>query len=655
MPSSTNSPPPPRIQVSVQQARIVARQAIETLGDSLLAGQGGDLNSTYRTSGGAFLGVVVEELGAQAGVRMGNDACHLPVVPAPSGVLDQVRVIARRLAAEADQAPDMLSALYEDLLAHAPTTTPAGAFRLYRAGGHRKSQGCFYTARAVAETVAAAALEPLHIQPTDRELPHVLDPAMGTGVFLLAATRYLAGASGASPATIAEQCLYGVDRDPMAVELAVLSLWLEWGARPSILRRHLLSGDLLGAQGPTLPDRVDVVLGNPPWGAHYPPEERRRLKERFPDSTSGVFDSFKLFLDLASRLSTGTVGMVVPQAVLAQREHADVRRMLLARLDPHAVIRLPDTRFPDAAAPACALIFGARPGPATVHFLNHDGRRADIPAGAWRTGDFQLAPDGVLDLLRELQERHPLLGDLTHLYRARDSGINYNRAAIARRVLYTGETPDDPRDIARYRGRNFNRYTTIASGGWLRHDAVARLQPGETLSLDWATYRLPEKIVIRQTADRIIATLDSGGMAMGRSVIAITRRRDASLQALLACLNSRLFTVLYRALAGEEGRIFPQVKVGRLLALPLPAVCSMALTADLLAKARAAIESKADRLVQQAREDPPLAWACLHLLAVRLLSTEGDDEAAEALTDSLVYGLYGLDQQAIDLVEGTDA
>ncbi len=622
------------------------------LGDSLLPRQDGDSNSTYRTSSGAFLRVVVEELGAHAGVRMGNDACRLPVVSAPSGVLDQVRVIARRLATEADNAPDMLSALYEDLLAHAPTTTPAGAFRLYRAGGHRKAQGCFYTPRAVAEPVAAAALEPLHIQPTDRELPHVLDPAMGTGVFLLAATRYLVGASGASPATIAEQCLYGVDRDPIAVELAVLSLWLEWGARPSILRRHLLSGDLLGAQGPALPDRIDVVLGNPPWGAHYAPEEQRRLRGCFPDSTSGVFDSFKLFLDLASRLAAGTVGMVVPQAVLAQREHADVRHMLLARLDPYAVIRLPDTRFPDAVAPACALIFGARPGPTTVRFLDHDGRQADMPADTWRTGDFHLAPDGVLELLHRLRERHPTLGHLTDLYRVRDSGINYNRAAIARRSLYTGETPDDPRDIARYRGRNFSRYTAISSGGWLRHDAVARLQPGEALSLDWATYRLPEKIVIRQTADRIIATLDPGGMAMGRSVIAITRRRDASLQALLACLNSRLFTVLYRTLAGEEGRIFPQVKVGRLLALPLPAVCSLALTTDLRAKARAALESEANRLIQQARDDPPLAWACLEVLAGRLLITEGGDEAAEALIDSVIYGLYGLDQRAIDMVEG---
>ncbi len=653
MPSSTSSPSPPRIQRSVRQARIAARHTIETLGDSLLPRHDGDLNSTYRTSSGAFLRLVVEELGAQAGVRIGDEACHLPVVQAPAGVLDQVRTIARRLAAEADNAPDLISALYEDVLAHVAMTTPAGAFRLYRAAGHRKAQGGFYTARAVAETVVAAALAPLNIQRTDPKLPHVLDPAMGTGVFLLAAARNLAMASGTSPATIAEQCMYGVDSDPIAVELAVVSLWLEWGARPSIMRRHLLSGDLLSAHRPALPDRIDVVLGNPPWGAHYAPEEQRRLRETFPDSTSGTFDSFKLFLDLASRLAARTVGMVVPQAVLAQREHADVRRLLLARLDPYAAIRLPDRHFPDAAAPACALIFGARPGPPMVHFLDHDGSQTDIPAGTWRTGDFHLAAHGVLDLLHRLQERHPTFRDLTHLYRVRDVGINYNRAAIARRVLYSGETPDDARDIARYRGRNFSRYTAIASGGWLRHDAAARLQPGETLSLDWATYRLPEKIVIRQTADRIIATLDPGGMAMGRSVIAITRRRDASLHALLACLNSRLFTVLYRALAGEEGRIFPQVKVGRLLALPLPAVCSMALPTDLLAKARAAMESEAGDLVQQARDDPPLAWACLHVLAGRLLSAKGDDEVAEALIDRLVYGLYGLDQQAIDLVDGT--
>ena len=99
----------------------------------------------------------------------------------------------------------------------------------------------------------------------------VLDPAMGSGAFLVAACRYLSDAyesalirGGGYQASdfgeherallrrrVAERCLYGVDVNPMAVQLARLSLWLATLAadRPlTFLDHHLQAGDsLLGA------------------------------------------------------------------------------------------------------------------------------------------------------------------------------------------------------------------------------------------------------------------------------------------------------------------------------------------------------------------------------------------------------------------------
>src|SRR6185295_16949322 len=120
----------------------------------------------------------------------------------------------------------------------------------------------------------------------------VLDPAMGSGAFLVAACRYLADAyesalmrrGGRLPAdldereriairrAIAERCLYGVDVNPMAVQLARLSLWLATLAadRPlTFLDHHLQAGDsLLGAwltalsrapARPRRPSRLDAT------------------------------------------------------------------------------------------------------------------------------------------------------------------------------------------------------------------------------------------------------------------------------------------------------------------------------------------------------------------------------------------------------------
>ena len=101
----------------------------------------------------------------------------------------------------------------------------------------------------------------------------VLDPAMGSGHFLIRACQYLAEEIATNPLTgdpdaqgaadgeawillwkrrVAERCLYGVDVNPMAVELAKLALWLETvaiDAPLAFLDHHLQPGDsLIGAR-----------------------------------------------------------------------------------------------------------------------------------------------------------------------------------------------------------------------------------------------------------------------------------------------------------------------------------------------------------------------------------------------------------------------
>ena len=101
----------------------------------------------------------------------------------------------------------------------------------------------------------------------------VLDPAMGSGHFLIRACQYLAEEIATNPYTsdgsadnlegdesaitywkrrVAENCLHGVDLNPMAVELAKLAIWLETAADDApltFLDHHFLCGDsIIGAR-----------------------------------------------------------------------------------------------------------------------------------------------------------------------------------------------------------------------------------------------------------------------------------------------------------------------------------------------------------------------------------------------------------------------
>jgi hypothetical protein len=134
----------------------------------------------------------------------------------------------------------------------------------------RKQSGTFYTPRALTEFVVRQTLTPLTRGRTAEDILNlkVVDPSMGSGAFLVAACRHLAAAyertlvaeSRLSESEIddalqadfrrlvAQRCLYGVDKNPTAVELARLSLWLATLSRGkplSFLDHRLRAGDAL--------------------------------------------------------------------------------------------------------------------------------------------------------------------------------------------------------------------------------------------------------------------------------------------------------------------------------------------------------------------------------------------------------------------------
>ena len=182
---------------------------------------------------------------------------------------------ARERIAYADLGVEQLGAVYERVLEYEPAVD-AGAPRLTRTALDRKSTGSFYTPRSVTDFLVRRALHPLvHGRRADEILKlRILDPAMGSGAFLVAALRYLADAIERALADegaptldavaedrsailrlVAQRCLYGVDRNPMAVQLARLSIWLASlsANHPlTFLDHHLICGDSL--VGATLSD-----------------------------------------------------------------------------------------------------------------------------------------------------------------------------------------------------------------------------------------------------------------------------------------------------------------------------------------------------------------------------------------------------------------
>lgn len=145
-------------------------------------------------------------------------------------------------------------------------------------GNARKLTGSYYTPDSLVQELIKSALDPViaetlatHVQePVDALLRlTVCDPACGSGHFLLAAARRIAEEIARLRATdgnplpsdyrhalrdVIAHCIYGVDKNPMAIELAKTALWLEAYTpdRPlTFIDHHIRCGDaLLGVLDP---------------------------------------------------------------------------------------------------------------------------------------------------------------------------------------------------------------------------------------------------------------------------------------------------------------------------------------------------------------------------------------------------------------------
>ena len=162
----------------------------------------------------------------------------------------------RKPVAQAATVADLHAALQPVIdTAATPDLVPPGALVLQPSEARRRS-GSHYTPRELTEPIVRTTLEPIlaRLRGPGGEPPRpeaildlkVCDPAMGSGAFLVEACRQLGDAlieawrahkaapelpAGedeviAARRLIAQRCLYGVDRNPMAVDLAKVSLWL---------------------------------------------------------------------------------------------------------------------------------------------------------------------------------------------------------------------------------------------------------------------------------------------------------------------------------------------------------------------------------------------------------------------------------------------
>jgi len=244
---------------------------------------------------------------------------------------------------------------------------------------------------------------------------------------------------------------------------------------------------------------------------------------------------------------------------------------------------------------------------------------------------------------------------LEQILDCKDCGIKHQRVGVgmeqkgksdlADRIYYEGQkkASGDHKFLIGSDLKNTGWYMDFSAERYLRADYKRILRENEIVYFNEGIFNLKEKIVWRQTSDRIRATI-IGSHWFGNTLQAgVLLNSDYHLGYVLGLLNSKFLNFIYIETVKETGRVFPQVKMSKVRALPFR-------TIDFSKPDEVKKHDKMVSLVDEMLE--------LHKKISGIKNPDGKTrlqrqiDSTDGQIDKLVYELYGLTDEEIGIVEG---
>jgi len=590
----------------------------------------------------------------------------------------------------------------------------------------RKAGGVYYTPKYIVDYIVAQTVGKLIEGKSPEQIRKlkILDPACGSGSFLIGAydalleyhTRYYAerarrrrgGVSTrqarllqepqaeygefklslAQKAEILRNNIFGVDVDPQAVEITMMSLYikmLEHGNGAALLPRlnnnikcgnSLIARDIAAtgderarinpfdweSKGDGFGEIIaaggfDAVIGNPPYGASLYDAEKEYLNSKYC-CQSYQLDSYLVFLEKAIRdliKRGGFFGMIFPNPWLTNVLQGNIRKFVVANTRVVEIVHFRFPVFPKVTVDTEIVVLqrGDAAGWQSIATIveSLDAFEAWSATGIkhirhnqdqWRKSD-----GAVINIFLGAAEK-ALARKCARLGARLDSlcGIN-----VGIKPYQVGKgKPPQTRQVVEERIYDSNRQASKLHRPYLRGSDIGRytiapLEPRYLKYGAWlaeprpaANFDASEKIVMRQTGDSIVATLDTRQyLCLNNMHVLVPIGDKPSLRYILGVLNSRLMNWYYHTLNPEVGEALAEVKKTNVARFPI------LVSAD---------QSRHDQLVA-------LVERMLDLHAQK--QAVKSDAARERLQreivvmdeqiDALVYELYGLTKEEIQIVE----
>ncbi len=579
----------------------------------------------------------------------------------------------------------------------------------------RKAGGVYYTPEYIVDYIVENTVgEKIKgKKPEEIAKIKIVDPACGSGSFLLGAYKYLLNyhreyyskygskkfrgskedvvhESGELTLWIKKQILknniFGVDIDSNAVEVTKLSLLLKCmeGETPASIMNNqslfneralpsleenikcgnsLISNDFYKGSDSLNIDietqykincfdwekefkeifnsgGFDIVIGNPPYVSIRTLDFNKEYKNYFTNKYNlalGQYDLYSLFTELSYNILNpkGIYGFILPKRLATNENFQGLRDFYINKF---SIIEYVDAGKPflGASVEANVIISSKLKSNDFVkiglfdksqynHFQNMNKKFIDIMP-------FQIFPFLVkndnMELLNKIKfTNHSNLGLHCDIIRGFECGFN---------------NPKINKNKNKYkiiRGENIHRYIVKWGGYYVRPDFKNEAKIFKREEIFTKTPKLLTKFV----SNNIEFALDEVGYCNTNVVYNVHIKDNTNIQYLLGILNSKVVNFWFKNIYVNDDTLFPHIQKNQLASIPIPKL-------DLSKKSD---KEKHDKLVNLVD----------NIMAVnKKLNNENNPdtitilkrqvEALDEEIDKIVYGLYGLSEEEIKIVEG---
>lgn len=627
---------------------------------------------------------------------------------------------------------EILGSAYEQFLGKQIKVDKAHRAHIEEKPEVRKAGGVYYTPQYVVEYIVQHTVGKLIAGKTPKEISKIkiVDPACGSGSFLIGAYQYLldwhknyysdngktSKGNKSNPLTpegnlttaekkrILLNNIFGVDIDVNAVEVTKLSLLLkcmEGETQASIANQMKLFNERVL---PTLDDNIksgnslvdtdfydsqldfgeekkikpfnwqkgfpevfkqggfDVVIGNPPYALIG---SDRKIEQDYFTSGRYKFNAYKinlyiLFLEKGLGLlkHDGILGYIIPKSLVFNTYFDSTRKRILKEYCVPKIVEIREKVFEDAEVGDSILFFGQRSTNPSKNSLDYYKVENIYPEfktiASFRTYqnillneyDGRFFPTEI-----KLKVETIPLNSICDVY----NGLNPGNV---RHILLSNK-PVNSKHKKMLLGRDIQKFFLNWSGTWVNYDLTLKdkIKPSDIKSKPGMTAQtkvdfalrdekiyLGDKILVRKTADKIIATFDANefyydSLSYG---IKLKANVDISLLFILGLLNSKLINYIHEGLSDNKDKVFAKVLATNLSKLPIP---QKIVSSKSSKEGYDEIVRLVDQLLQLNENKTEVK------LQTKLSQLESKIDYCVNRIDEIVYELYELKESEIGLVE----